>query len=397
MAYQETENPRITKIEWARLEGTRPRHAGSNARLGNHGPTVRPAVARITAEDGSRGFGACRATRDQAAAVLGQRLSEAFLGPGQATADGGGAGGAADAWIPLEYPLFDLVAGRAGQPVYALTATLAGKAPGDLPAPFSVPCYDTSLYFDDLHLDDEAAAAALIADEARQGYERGHRAFKIKVGRGAMHMPLAAGTRRDIAVIRAVRQAVGASPPIMIDANNGYNLNLARQVLGETADCHLFWIEEAFHEDAVLYRHLKDWLQKEGLDVLIADGEGQASPLLLDWAREQVVDVVQYDYLGYGITRWLATGRLLDSWGARAAPHHYGGHYGNYASGHLAGALRGFTFVEWDEASTPGIDASAYAVRDGTVTLPDVPGFGLHLDEPVFARAVAENGFVLQS
>ena len=27
--------------------------------------------------------------------------------------------------------------------------------------------------------------------------------------------------------------------------------------------------------------------------------------------------------------------------------------------------LRGFTFVEWDDASTPGIDASAYTVRDG--------------------------------
>ena len=89
-----------------------------------------------------------------------------------------------------------------------------------VPATLRVPCYDTSLYFDDLHLADEAEAAALIAAEAREGYERGHRAFKIKVGRGARHLPLEEGTRRDIAVIRAVREALPASglpvtPPIL--------------------------------------------------------------------------------------------------------------------------------------------------------------------------------------
>jgi hypothetical protein len=56
--------------------------------------------------------------------------------------------------------------------------------------------------------------------------------------------------------------------------------------------------------------------------------------------------------------------------GGKAAPHHYGGCYGNYASA-LAGAIRGFTFVEWDESAIPALDGSAYTVRDGTVTLPD--------------------------
>src|SRR5690606_23343702 len=153
-----------------------------------------------------------------------------------------------------------------------------------------VPCYDTSLYFDDLHVEDHDEAAALIAGEAREGVERGHRAFKIKVGRGARHMPLEEGTRRDILVIRAVREAVGPDARLMIDANNGYNLNLARRVLTETADCGIHWLEEAFHEDAVLYRELKDWLVREGLDILIADGEGDASPRLLEWAREGLVD-----------------------------------------------------------------------------------------------------------
>ena len=373
------DNPRLVRIELGPLHGRRPRLAGSNARLGPHGDTVRVPIVRLTAEDGSTGFGACRAGGDWLASVLGARLADAFA-PDR---------GVAEPWLACEYPLWDLAGRPANRPVYALAAALAGRTP---PEPFRVPCYDTSLYFDDLHLAGDDEAAALIAAEAREGYERGHRAFKVKVGRGARHLPLEAGTRRDIAIVRAVRAAIGPEAPLLIDANNGYNLNLAKRVLAETADCGVFWLEEPFHEDPVLYRDLRDWLAREGLPVLLADGEGEASPRLLDWARDGLVDVVQYDIFSHGFTRWLATGRQLDAWGARTAPHHYGGHYGNYVAPHLAGALERFTYVEWDEATTPGLDASGYVVRDGLVTVPEAPGFGLELDEAVFRAAVEREG-----
>lgn len=375
-------NPRIIAIEWARLEGRRPRSAGCNARLGEHGITVRPTLARITAEDGSSGFGACWTNQEQASRLIGSPLDTLF-DPGR---------GALDPWRAFDYPLWDLAGQRAGQPVWALAAAVRGVTPH---RPFRAPCYDTSLYFDDLHLTSTEAAARLIADEARDGFERGHRAFKIKVGRGARHMPLEEGTQRDIAVVRAVREAVGPGAPLMLDANNGCNLNLAKQVLEETAGCGIFWLEEPFHEDPVLYRDLREWLKAQGLAVLIADGEGQASPSLLDWAREGIVDVIQYDIFGHGFTRWLETGRRLDEWGARSGPHHYGGHYGNYAACHLAGAIRGFTSVEWDEATTPGLDASGYSLHEGWISVPDAPGFGLALDEDVFRRAVEAGGFAV--
>lgn len=42
---------------------------------------------------------------------------------------------------------------------------------------------------------------------------------------------------------------------------------------------------------------------------------------------------------------------------------------------------------------TPGIDASAYSIEGGYVSIPDVPGFGLVLDEAIFKAAVeAETG-----
>ena len=372
-------NPRIIAVEWARLEGRRPREAGSNARLGTHGSAVRVPILRITTEDGSRGFGACHAGPERIADLLGMRLDELFNAER----------GVRESWLPFEYAIWDLVGQRAGRPVYALAAAMAGAA---VQEPFRVLCYDTTLYFDDLHVRAEQAAAELIASEARDGYERGQRAFKIKVGRGARHMPLEEGTQRDIAIVRAVRSAVGSEAPIMLDANNGYNLNLAKRVLAETADCGIFWLEEAFHEDDVLYRDLRAWLAEQGLPTLIADGEGQADPRLVRWASEGLIDVIQYDIFSYGMTRWLALGRELDAMGVRSVPHHYGGHYGNYVAGHMAGAIRGFTYVEWDEATTEGLDTSGYMLDQGYVVVPSAPGFGLALDDAIFQRAIANGG-----
>ena len=371
---------KIVKLESATLIGQRPRIAGRNSRIDVHGLEVALPLLRLTTDEGGSGFGRCRIDEAGARAFLGADVND-LINP---------VDGVVESAAAIEFPLWDALGVSRGEPVYRLVSRDESLA-----EPLRVPCYDTSLYIDDLHLDTDEAGAALIADEAREGLAAGHRNFKVKVGRGARYMPLEAGTRRDIAVIKAVRAAVGPEARIMIDANNGYNLNLAKRVLRETADCKLYWLEEAFHEDPALYEDLQGWLEAEGIDTLIADGEGMAPPELMDWARDGLVDVIQYDIFSHGFTNWLRTGAKLDGWNVRAAPHHYGAHVGNHVSGHLAAAIKGFTFVEWDEVSTPGLDASAYRVDEGEVALPDSPGFGLKLDEAVFRAAVERGGFAL--
>ncbi len=371
---------RIKRIEWARLSGQRPRKAGCNARLGEHGKQVRPSIARIVTDDGIAGFGWSRITQEQAGALIGCQLSEVF-DPQT---------GVQEQARVLEYPIWDLAGKLNQRPVYALVGSQSADD-----ETYRVPCYDTSLYMDDLHLRDDEAAAELMAAEAREGTARGHQAFKIKVGRGAMHMPIHEGTRRDIRVIQAVREAVGPEAKILLDANNGYNLNLTKHVLGETADANIYWMEEAFHEDPRLYANLGEWMRSEGLSTLIADGEGDASRHLLDWAQQGLIHIVQYDIFHPGFSRWIELGTQLDEWDVHSAPHHYGGHYGNYVSCHLAAAIRNFEFVEWDEATTPGLDSSAYSISEGYVNVPALPGFGLELDEEIYARAVRENGFAV--
>jgi L-rhamnonate dehydratase len=371
---------RIVSVELGTLVGRRPRVAGSNARLGTHGDIIRVPLLRLTTMAGIRGFGICFAQRDQIITLLDRRLDEVF---DEAT-------GVRVPWLAMEYALWDLRARQEGLPVYALLAAMTGRP---LPRPFRVPCYDTSLYIDDLHLRSTDAAASLIAAEARDGWANGHRAFKIKVGRGARHMPVAEGTARDIAVIRAAREAVGTQAAILVDANNGYNLNLAKHVLAEVSDCGIGWLEEPFHEDAVLYRDLKEWLERRGQPVLIADGEGDASPRLPAWAAEGLIDVLQYDIYSHGLTRWLATGFQLDTHGTRTAPHHYGSAFGNYAGCHLAAGLPNFSYAEWDEAVVQGLEPLGYQLEQGMVNVPESPGFGLALDESTFQRAVVDNGF----
>ena len=51
--------------------------------------------------------------------------------------------------------------------------------------------------------------------------------------------------------------------------------------------------------------------------------------------------------------------------------------------------------VEWDHADMPGVDDSAYSIENGMVSVPDLAGFGLELDEEAFTQAVKENGYAL--
>ncbi|MDF2723039.1 MAG: enolase superfamily enzyme related to L-alanine-DL-glutamate epimerase [Paenibacillus sp.] len=376
------QSDRLEEIEWAILPGERPREAGCNARLGAHGKHPAARIAKVRIGD-TTGFGISRISKEQATQLAGTPVKDMFYENGAVK----------ERFRALEFPLLDWLGKRAGRSVHALFDRRQGASAR---REYKVPCYDTSLYFDELHVADDRAAIEWMKREAQEGVERGHRNFKIKVGRGARWMETRKGLQRDIDVIRAVREAAGPEGKIMIDANNGYTLNMTKEVLLETRDCALYWIEEAFHEDRVLIEDLKEWMAKQRITVKIADGEGQADPRLMEWAKAGVIDVVQYDIISPGFSEWLALGSTLDAWGVGSAPHSYGSILGNYVNGHLAGAIQGFEFVEWDHADVNGLDGSAYRIKDGFVTLPDAPGFGLQLDEAVFGRIRSESGWLVK-
>ncbi len=373
--------PRVEQIEFARLTGRRPRPAGANARLGPHGQVVAPPVALVTLDDGTTGFGWARVTKHDAAAFVGAEFDALFDPHSRLVRP---------QWRAWDFVLWDLAAKHAGTPVYAY----APSAP--VAKPLTARCYDTSLYFDDLHLESDEEAADIIAAEAAEGLGRGHTALKLKIGRGAMHMEHGAGLRRDIRVIQAVRRVVGQAGRIMVDANNGLNHNLACRILAETAEANLYWLEEPFHEDPVVYHSLKRWMHQNAIATLIADGEGSASAGIEQWAADGAIDVLQYDLRDRTFSGWIECGARFDAAGIRSAPHNYGEPLANYYAAHLSAVIARFEMVEWDEATVDGVAASGYSIRNGTVAVPDTPGFGLEIDLYAFRRRVADHGFVIR-
>ena len=78
---------------------------------------------------------------------------------------------------------------------------------------------------------------ALLAEEALQHIKAGYRALKLRVGDTAI---------KDIARVRAVRQAVGDEIDLLVDANTNYTLDDVRKVMPAFEEAAVGWLEEPF-------------------------------------------------------------------------------------------------------------------------------------------------------
>ena len=80
------------------------------------------------------------------------------------------------------------------------------------------------------------------------------------------------GLARDIEVVRAIRAHVDPDVKLMVDSNNGYDLDTTKRFL-EEADVEFFFVEEMFPESVEEDLELKRWIQARGWETLVADGE----------------------------------------------------------------------------------------------------------------------------
>lgn len=146
---------------------------GCNARLPVHGAEIREAVARLTLSSGQSGFGWTSLgshSREEARRLLGQPLEQLISVR---------RGGVSEAGRAVEGVLWDLLGQVEGRPVFELLAEVYGG-----PAQPVASVYFTHLCFSDLGIEDDAAACAVLASDARAGLKAGHTAFKMKVRRG---------------------------------------------------------------------------------------------------------------------------------------------------------------------------------------------------------------------
>jgi D-galactarolactone cycloisomerase len=380
-ARNELRNFRITRVTGFRHTGQRPKLVGYNARLGVHGRTNSDAVLRIATNQGVEGIGSGNVTQETARKLVGMTLDQVWR-PGE---------GVVSPLGRADHALYDLVGKALKTPSWRL---FGGHGPE------WVDVYDGSIYFNDLLPENKERGVKQLLEEVETSLNRGHRAFKIKIGRGFKWMGRREGDARDVEVVRAIRKLAGNDVRLMVDANNGYDFDITVRFLDEVADLNLFFAEEMFPEEVPVNQRLRDHLRKRNSRVLVADGESAREVNHFDpYLQRDLFDVLQPDIRAFGLTLQWELSRRMEARraerqkaagvGPKLAPHNWGSFLGLYMQLVLARGIPNFLMAEEDISTSDLFDTTAFVFRNGRYQVPNVPGCGLTLREEVFRKRYA--------
>jgi D-galactarolactone cycloisomerase len=350
----------VCSVEFSTIRTRYPRTVGRNARLGSHGSGGVADIVIVRTDTGRTGWGLA-AGPVPAEQVVGRSVAE-LIDPGSGLRAGTPRG--------LDFALHDLAGQLEDLPVHAMLGGLGQT---------TVPCYDGAIYFADLDPDGSPRGIPAVLADCAADDAAGHRAFKLKIGRGNRWMDRAAGDARDIEVTRAVRDAY-PDHRILVDANDGYDCAGFLGYLHAVADCGLYWVEEPFTDDAEDLARLRSYLRDTGSATLIAEGETDPDlDTLLAIAGRGDLDVLLMDVVSFGLTGWRSVMPTVAELGVRGSPHAWGLPVKTLYAAQLAAGLGNVDIVEGVPGETDGVDTSGYRWRDGELTVPDRPGFGLPL------------------
>ena len=261
-------------------------------------------------------------------------------------------------------------------PVFAISAVdvalwdLAGKI-------FNVPLYQLLGGRRDRILAYASSAAMESIDdyvqEAGRCMAQGYRAYKLH----PFNDPV-----RDIALCRAVRQAVGSDLTLMLDVAKTYDRMAAVKVGRVLKELDFAWFEEPIAQyDIEGYAELR-----RTLDIPIIGAETVAGHVFsaANYLRANALDMVLCDvYWKAGVTGMQKTAALCEAMGVKVASHHGASPLMNFANLHV---LCGATNADWMEILVPeegynfALQSYLAPDKDGYVAAPQGPGLGVALD-----------------
>jgi L-alanine-DL-glutamate epimerase-like enolase superfamily enzyme len=365
---------KIVRIVGFNLVSTRPKLVGKNSRLNVHGRRATDRMVRLFTNAGIEGIGNCRADQGKLAQLLGKNPLDFHESADRRMVDLLGAG---------TMPLWDLIGKCLNKPVYRL---LGGAGPE------RVPVYDGSIYFSDLLPEYTSKPLDRFKEEIDMGLAGGHRAFKVKIGRGAKWMEPGEGYARDVKVLKTIRGHAGPEVLLGVDANNGYDPAKTRQLLEDLPDLNFAFLEEMFPEQVELCLELKRFISSHGWKTLVADGETQGKlDAYKPFIQARAFDIFQGDMNRFGFEGILTEAGWCKPQGLQVAPHNWGSLVGYYMQLHVGRAITNFYRAEHDPLSNEVLIADGYEIKKGYSSVPDVPGFGLKINEDKFAANVRIN------
>ncbi|HYB26598.1 MAG TPA: mandelate racemase/muconate lactonizing enzyme family protein [Solirubrobacteraceae bacterium] len=271
---------------------------------------------------------------------------------------------------PLEAALWDLLGKASDLPV----ATLLGGSLSELPA-----------YASWGSLGDPGRRA----EDAHALVEEGFRAVKVRIARERID--------EGLAVVAAVRGAVGDALEIMVDLNQWWRMPgdvarglgpaEARRVVERLRSYGVLWVEEPLPGDDV--RGMATLRSVTG--VRVAGGEMARTFSELDLALEaDALDVFQPDaVLALGVSGARTLAELALRRNRWFTPHTWTNGIGLLANLHVCAGVGGGPYLEfpydppgWTPERRDFMLAEPVAVSaDGMLGVPDAPGLGVALDE----------------
>ena len=214
-----------------------------------------------------------------------------------------------------------------------------------------------------------------LVDEARPLVESGYTALKLRLGDSR---------DRDLARVRAIREALGDDLVILTDANANYTLDDVRAVMPALESLRVGWLEEPFAP----HDH-RSYAQAAGFgSVPLALGENTYTRFEFTRIIENgVIQILQPDLSkAGGITEVLRIAALASAWKLPIHPHTSITGLNMAASIHFLGAIENGGYFEADVSRyNPLRDqlvSTPYELGpDGCVRPLDGPGLGLEVDE----------------
>ena len=279
---------------------------------------------------------------------------------------------------PLEIALWDLVGQIEGRPIWQMVGG-TGKR---------IRAYAS---FGTHRNAGDSAAVAVTAIEC------GFPALKLRFGRLRLE--------DDLAVLAAVRRAVGERLHLLVDCNQGWRMpwdvqppwDYARalEVAQELARYGVYWMEEPLHRaDYTGMARLRGATR-----VKIAGGEGTREIYEFYTLLERdCLDIYQPDVAWTGgMTQLRKLAHAVVDAGCLFTPHTWGNGIGLLANMHLTAGTVGAPFLEfpwdpplWTTARRDFMLSSPIEIDSaGTLFCSDAPGMGILLDEAILARTLS--------
>lgn len=315
---------------------------------------------RIMTDEGLHGVGECsgwprvveRAVQDLSTLIIGEdpahidrlwaKMHIGMMGHGLTGTVGSGA------LTGIEMALWDIKGKALGQPVWNL---LGGRFRD------KVPVYG--------HARTPARAAELI--------ERGYNAMKISF----------TGTV-DLAVVAAMREAVGPERDLMVDSHGPAWMTTQDAILiGRELEA----FDLLFYEDPVAPENIDSLRRiRDAVSVPLAAGERAGTVFgLRQYIEEELVDVIQPDTgRAGGITQMRKIAAMAEAHFITMAPHSGSlGPVAEFAALHVMATIPNALMLERIEFDWPGryeVVTPVLKVENGALPVPDAPGLGVDIN-----------------